>query len=91
MYDTYWWLSKNNVPYHNIDFSFEKYRWLSDKPFYLKGKVVSAIDDSPKHAAEYAAQGVKTLVPKRAYNKQVWESDNVVLFDWETESFHEKL
>ncbi len=91
MYDTYWWLSKNDIPYNSISFSFEKFRWLSDKPFYLENKVVAAIDDSPKHAAEYAAQGINTLVPKRAYNKQVWENENVTLFDWENEPFHEKL
>ena len=83
MYDTYWWLDKMNIPYNNVDFSFEKYRWLSDKRFFKEGKVKFAIDDSPKHAAEYASQGIKTLVPKRSYNKSVWSNTNVVTFDWE--------
>lgn len=91
MYDTYWWLENNNIPYDNLSFSFEKYRWLSDKPFYTEGKVVAAIDDSPKHAAEYAAQGVKVLVPKRTYNKQVWEAENIITFNWENEPFEQHI
>lgn len=90
-YDTYWWLKENDIPYNNVAFSFEKYRWLSDKPFYRDNKVVCAVDDSAKHAAEYAAQGIKTLVPKRSYNGQVWDTENVVLFDWEGEDFHDRV
>lgn len=86
VYDTYWWLDKMNIPYSNIDFSFEKYRWLSDKNFFKEGKVKFAIDDSPKHAAEYASQGIKTFVPKRSYNKSVWNAKNIVTFDWEREN-----
>ena len=85
MYDTYVWLNSVGVPYDNVDFSFEKYRWLSDKEFYKKGKVVCAIDDSPKHASEYVSQGVQTLVPKRSYNKEVWDKHNILTFDWEKE------
>ena len=91
MYDTYWWLSEKSIPYDNLAFSFEKYRWLSDKPFYKEGQVVCAVDDSAKHAAEYASQGIRTFVPKRSYNGQVWDAENVILFDWEDENFHEKL
>ena len=91
MYDTYWWLSEHQIPYDNLAFSFEKYRWLSDKPFYKQGKVICAVDDSPKHAAEYATQGVKTYVPKRSYNKQVWKSSNISLFDWENDNLCEKI
>ena len=91
MYDTYWWLASQKVPYDNVAFSFEKYRWLSDKPFFMEGKVIAAIDDSPKHASEYASQGIRTLVPKRSYNEAVWESENVDLFDWEKGIFHDAL
>ena len=76
-----------SVPYDNVDFSFEKYRWLSDKKFFKEGKVRFAIDDSPKHSAEYADQGIITLVPKRSYNKAVWNSENIRTFDWEDECF----
>lgn len=89
MYDTYAWLDKLSVPYDNVDFSFEKYRWLSDKPFYTQGKVICAIDDSPKHSSEYASQGVLTLVPARSYNKEVWDKENIVTFDWENQSVYE--
>lgn len=85
MYDTYVWLNELKVPYDNIAFSFEKYRWLSDKPFFKDKTVVCAIDDSSKHAAEYASQGIKTLVPKRSYNTDVWEKDNIIAFDWEND------
>lgn len=87
MYDTYWWLDKMSVPYDNVDFSFEKYRWLSDKEFFKKEKVAFAVDDSPKHAAEYSDQGVVTLVPMRSYNKSVWDNENVRTFNWEDECF----
>tara|TARA_Y100001938_G_C8075478_1_gene425790 strand:+ start:652 stop:1578 length:927 start_codon:yes stop_codon:yes gene_type:complete len=91
MYDTYWWLANQEIPYDNIAFSFEKYRWLSDKPFYMENKVVAAIDDSPKHASEYASQGIRTFVPKRSYNEAVWESENISVFDWESGQFHGEI
>ena len=36
LYDTYFWLRQNNVPYDSIAFSSEKYRWLADKDFFKK-------------------------------------------------------
>ena len=89
LYDTYMWLDHAGIEYDNISFSFEKYRWLSDKPFYNKGKVICAIDDSPKHASEYASQGISVLVPKRTYNKEVWNNNNIVTFDWEEDNVNE--
>ena len=90
-YDTYAWLKMNNVPYDSIGFSYEKYRWLSDKPFFKEGKVICAIDDSPKHAAEYATHGIPTLVPMRSYNKQVWNDTNILTFDWENDSIFDAV
>lgn len=84
MYDTYWWLKKMKIPYDNVAFSYEKYRWLSDKKFYKEGFVKFAVDDSPKHSAEYASQGVKTYVPERSYNSEVWGLKNITTFDWNT-------
>ena len=89
LYDTYFWLKKNDVPYDNIAFSSEKYRWLADKDFFKKNAIVCAIDDSPKHAAEYAHHGIRTLVPKRSYNKSVWDLENVTIFDWREDRIDE--
>lgn len=82
VYDTYFWLTKNDIPYDSVAFSPEKYRWLADKEFFKSGKVVCAIDDSPKHASELASHGIPVLVPKRAYNKDVWRMENITTFDW---------
>ena len=70
-YQTYLWLVRNNIPFDNIGFAAEKYIWVSKKDFYLKGNLVVAIDDSPKHAMEYATHDVNVLVPKTAYNKDL--------------------
>jgi len=70
-YQTYLWLARNNIPFDNIGFAAEKYIWVSKKDFYLKGNLVVAIDDSPKHAMEYATHDVNVLVPKTAYNKDL--------------------
>jgi uncharacterized HAD superfamily protein len=90
-YDTYSWLKLNNIPYDSVAFSYEKYRWLSDKSFFKAGKVVCAIDDSPKHAAEYASHGIPTLVPKRSYNEKIWTDDNIFTFDWENDSIFDAI
>lgn len=68
-YDTYDWLVKNNIPFDGIDFTPEKYVWLSDKDYYTDGDLVCAIDDSLKHASEYARHGVYVVVPATTYNK----------------------
>jgi len=85
LYDTYLWLEKTKIPYNSVALDAEKYRWLSDKDFFNQGKIVCAVDDSPKNASEYAQHGIPVLVPKRAYNKDVWEDENIITFDWETE------
>jgi uncharacterized HAD superfamily protein len=90
-YDTYSWLRANNIPYDSIAFSYEKYRWLSDKSFFKEGRVICAIDDSPKHAAEYAQHGIPTLVPMRSYNDKVWNDDNIYTFDWENDSIFDAV
>lgn len=70
-YQTYTWLHKNNIPFDDIGFASEKYIWLAKKDYYLNGNVVAAIDDSPKHAMEYATHDIPVLVPKTAYNKDI--------------------
>jgi uncharacterized HAD superfamily protein len=68
-YQTYVWLDKNNIPFDNIDFASEKYIWVAKKDYYIKGNVLFAIDDSPKHSMEYATHDVKVLLPDLPYNQ----------------------
>ena len=70
-YQTYSWLHNNNIPFDNIGFAAEKYIWLAKKKFYLNGNLLAAIDDSPKHAMEYATHDIEVLVPKTEYNKDI--------------------
>jgi len=75
-YDTYTWLKRNDIDADGVAFAPEKFIWLSKQPFYNTGKYF-AIDDSAKHAAEYAKHGVKVLVPEKSYNREVKGIDNV--------------
>ena len=70
-YDTYYWLDKNNIPYDALDFSNEKFRWCAKSRYYDTGSIKFAIDDSPKHVAEYAKHGIFCYMPKKNYNKEV--------------------
>lgn len=76
-YDTFAWIKKNDIPCDAVDFSPEKYRWLSEQKYYMADKVVCAIDDSPKHAAEFAAHGVRTIMPSMPYNEHVQGSNTL--------------
>ena len=38
------------------------------------------IDDSPKHAAEYAIHGLPCLVPEKSYNRKIWNTHNVFVY-----------
>lgn len=76
-YDTYSWLSKNNIDADGVAFAPEKFVWLSKQPYYNRGKYF-AVDDSAKHAAEYAKHSVKVLVPEKSYNQEVKGINNVV-------------
>ncbi len=91
VYDTHTWLKNNNIAYHNVAFSSEKYRWLADKDFFKKGAIMFAVDDSPKNAAEFAHHGIKVYVPRRSYNNSVWSLDNLETFDWKNDSIYEKV
>jgi hypothetical protein len=41
---------------------------------------VYAIDDSPKHALEYAGHGINVKVPIKSYNKDI-KNDNITFYD----------
>ena len=79
-YDTFEWLAKHGIEADSVAFSTEKFRWLTDQEFYGKTKVF-AIDDSAKHASEYAKHGVDVIVPSTTYNKEVKGCQNVLYID----------
>jgi hypothetical protein len=75
VYDTYSWIEKHSLPYDGIDFSSEKFRWCAKSKLY--SNIEFAIDDSPKHAQEYAMHGIRCLVPEMPYNKQICGINNI--------------
>lgn len=76
-YDTYSWLARHDVPADAVAFTSEKFAWLTEQPYFSSGKYF-AVDDSAKHAAEYAKHGVTVMVPEKPYNKEVKNTNNVV-------------
>jgi len=82
LYETYAWLL-DNVEFDSLALFPEKYIHLAATEPYKQGKVICAIDDSPKHAGELAHHGIHTFVPKRSYNQTVWDQDNITTFEWE--------
>lgn len=80
LYDSYFWLSANNIPCDAISFSPEKFRWCAKSKYYDSGKIMFAIDDAPKHAEDYAKHGIKCLVPKKGYNEHL-ENKNIFHFN----------
>ena len=82
-YDTYTWLKEHDVmQYINaIAFSGEKFRWAMKQPWYNSKHLVCAIDDSPKHAGEFASHEIRTLMPITNYNKDLVGTSNIVGYD----------
>lgn len=78
-YDTYYWLSGLDLEFDRLDFSPEKLRWCMSSEYYDSGAILFAVDDSPKHALEYANHGMKVKVPVKSYNKKL-KSDNVQFY-----------
>ena len=80
LYDTFYWVNKFDLPCDAINFSSEKFRWCAKSKYYDRRKICFAIDDSPKHAEEYAKHGIKVFVPKQNYNKHV-SHENVFFYE----------
>jgi 5'(3')-deoxyribonucleotidase len=76
-YDTFFWLKEHDIPFDDIDFSPEKFRWCAQSKYYDKGGIYYAIDDSPKHAIEYAKHGIRVKVPVKSYNTDITNSENI--------------
>ena len=80
LYDTYYWITLQNIPCDAISFSPEKFRWCAKSKYYDAGKIMFAIDDAPKHAEDYAKHGIKCLVPSKSYNDHL-KHKNIFHFD----------
>jgi 5'(3')-deoxyribonucleotidase len=75
LYNTYSWLKKYGIPFDDISFATEKFRWCAKSKYYDSGKIAFAIDDSPKHAQDYAVHGIKCWVPRKSYNRNIVHTD----------------
>ena len=80
LYDTFSWLSTHKIPFDDISFSTEKFRWCTQSKYYDSGAVKFVLDDSPKHALEYAKHGMHVKVPRKSYNKHMLD-DNIDFYD----------
>ena len=80
-YDTYVWLKTYGAPIDRISFSAEKFRWCAHSAYYDSNAIICAIDDSPKHATEYANHGITTLVPSRSFNQKIRGHNNIIHYD----------
>ena len=76
-YDTYSWLTTTGLPFDRVDFSPEKLRWCMNSEYYDTNAIKFAVDDSPKHAIEYADHGIQVKVPIKSYNKHISENKNI--------------
>ena len=81
--ETYEWLEKCVGEFDSVQLSSEKYIAVAGLEPYKHGKVVCAIDDSPKHASEYVMHGIPCIVPVRSYNMGVHNIEGIYSFDWE--------
>ena len=81
--DSYSWLEKSGLDYHSLNFSPEKYLWVSQQNY--KGQVI-AIDDSPKHCAEYSKHDILVFCPRRNYNSSL-NADNIIFYDSSHDNF----
>ena len=81
LYDTFWWLTNNSIPFDDVAFSSEKFRWCAQSKYYDSDSIAFAIDDSPKHASEYAKHDITCYVPKKPYNTEVWSVSGIETYE----------
>ena len=60
-----------------IEDQYDGYRSQIDWIIYGDQDIEFAIDDSPKHALEYAKHGIECHVPVKSYNKQTIGINNI--------------
>lgn len=81
LYDTHAWLRKSGIAFDRLDFASEKLRWCMQSEYWVSGAIVFAVDDSPKHASEYAKHGVRVLSPRKSYNTELIDLENITIYD----------
>jgi hypothetical protein len=79
LFDTARWLQESNIYFDDLAFSGEKFRWIIQSKF--SGHVAFCVDDSPKHAAEFASHGLKTFSPIQPYNTALHQQKGVILVE----------
>jgi hypothetical protein len=79
LFDTSRWLQMNDVYFDDVAFSGEKFRWIIQSKF--AGHVALCVDDSPKHAAEFASHGLKTFSPRQPYNSVLLKQEGVIMVE----------
>jgi len=77
--DTSHWLMSSGIYFDDVAFSGEKFRWIVQSQF--NGKVEFCVDDSPKHAAEFASHGLKTFSPSFSYNQSLRQQTGVIMVE----------
>ena len=83
LYNTYSWLNKHEMPFDDISFATEKFRWCAQSKYYDSDSIKFAIDDSPKHATEYVTHGIKCWVPSKSYNNNLNHEAIKYYYDFE--------
>jgi len=87
---TFTWLKNNEIIFDNIAFTAEKYLWIAKKDWFINQQLKFAIDDSPKHAMEYASHGIKCYMPITSYNLSV-KNQNIIHFSYHQNEFLRKF
>lgn len=80
VYDTYEWLKIHGLKFDRVDFAGEKFLWLMKSEPYDAGRVVCALDDSAKHAMDYAKHGVHVFSPVMSYNASIRNMSGVTMY-----------
>lgn len=79
LYNTFEWLERHEIYFDKLSFSSEKLRWCMQSPYWVDKKISFAIDDSPKHATEYAKHGVRVFSPVQSYNEELSDINNCTM------------
>ena len=81
LYDTHAWVRAHDICFDKLDFASEKLRWCMQSEYWTSGAIDFAIDDSPKHTSEYAKHGIRVFSPRKSYNTEIADLDNVMVYD----------
>jgi hypothetical protein len=80
VYDTYEWLKLHGLKFNRVDFAGEKFLWLMKSEPFDAGRVVCALDDSSKHALDYAKHGVHVFAPVMSYNMSIRNTPGITMY-----------